>query len=132
MRVTAPGHAGEKKETLLFLLFAPPTEWRKRGFKSGLGHLFIPFVCPVSRLDGGVRTKSEAAAAKGKGGEGEGGKVHFLHFQLLPSGSGEKEEGKWGESPKKWRASQKNSLLKNSKFFHTVFSTQEPILVLYR
>ncbi len=67
MRVTAPGHAGEKKETLLFLLFAPPTEWRKRGFKSGLGHLFIPFVCPVSRLDGGVRTKSEAAAAKGKG-----------------------------------------------------------------
>ncbi len=96
-----------KKETLLFLLFAPPTEWRKRGFKSGLGHLFIPFVCPVSRLDGGVRTKSEAAAAKGKGG-----KVHFLHFQLLPSGSGEKEEGKWGESPKKWRASQQIRFLK--------------------
>ena len=70
MRVTAPGHAGEKKRNPTFFALCSSDRMAEKGIQEWLGPLIYPFC--VSGLSLGRRRSNQERSGGGEGKRGEG------------------------------------------------------------
>ncbi len=118
MRVTAPGHAGEKKETLPFfcsLLLRPNGG---KGDSKVAWATYLSLLCVRSLAwTAAFEPRAKRRRRREKGGRGKGGRSTFSTSNSCPRAAAKRRRGNGGSHPKNGGHLQKLAFLKIQSFF---------------